>query len=137
MANALYGLGRESFLSQNPALDWDTNDIKVALVKTAYSVNLSTHQYVDPALGANIVARSGNLAGKTVALGVADATDVTITAVTGTEVSYIVIFKDTGVDTTSPLIAYIDTATGLPFTPSGGDVTISWGNVAGTLIFKL
>ena len=32
------------------------------------------------------------------------------------------IYKDTGSEATSPLIAYIDTATGLPITPNGGDI---------------
>lgn len=35
----------------------------------------------------------------------------------------IVIVKDTGTEATSPLIAYIDTATGLPIAPNGGDIT--------------
>lgn len=38
--------------------------------------------------------------------------------------------------TDSPLIAYIDTATGLPVTPNGGDITIAWDSGANK-IFKL
>lgn len=38
--------------------------------------------------------------------------------------------------TESPLIAYIDTATGLPVTPNGGDITIAWDSGANK-IFKL
>jgi hypothetical protein len=34
------------------------------------------------------------------------------------------------------LIAYIDTATGLPFTPSGGDIEVQWDSGANA-IFKL
>ena len=33
----------------------------------------------------------------------------------------IVIYVDTGTEATSPLVAFIDTATGLPITPNGGD----------------
>ena len=29
------------------------------------------------------------------------------------------------------------TGTGLPVTPNGGDIVVQWGNVAGTLLFKL
>ena len=138
MSNSLYDKGRESFLSQNPAIDWDTDIIKCALVLTAYAVNLATDQYLNPAFNTNIATngRSAAFTAKTVTAGVADAADVTLTAVSGTQVSYIVIYKDTGTDTTSPLIAYIDTATGLPFTPNGGDVTIAWDNAANR-IFKL
>lgn len=134
--SALYDLARQSFLSQSPSIDMDSDTIKLALVKTAYAVNLATHQYVSD-LGANIVARSAAFTTKTVAAGVFDADDVTLAAVTGTAVSYIVVYKDTGADATSPLIAYIDTATGMPFTPSGADVTMSWDNTAALKIFKL
>jgi hypothetical protein len=47
-----------------------------------------------------------------------------------------VIYKDTGTAATSPLIAYIDTATGLPVTPNGGDITVTWDN-GSNKIFKL
>ena len=55
--------------------------------------------------------------------GAADAADCTFTAVSGATINAIVICKDTGTEATSPLIAYIDTATGLPITPNGGDIT--------------
>lgn len=135
MANALYDQARESFLGQNPTLDWDTDTIKVALLSAGYTPNLATHQYVSD-LGANIVARSSALTGKTVAAGVADANDVTFNAVSGAQVTRIVIYKDTGSDATSPLICLIDTGTGLPVTPNGGDITITWDNGANK-IFKL
>lgn len=139
MANALYDKGRESFLGQNPAVDWDTDNIKVILVRS-YTVNLATHQYVDDVTGGGggtIVATSGNLASKTVTAGVADAADVTFTAVgAGAAIPYVIIYKDTGSTATSPLIAYIDTATGLPVTPNGGDITIAWDN-GSNKIFKL
>lgn len=36
------------------------------------------------------------------------------------------IYADTGTESTSPLIAFIDTATGLPITPNGGDIIVTW-----------
>jgi hypothetical protein len=42
----------------------------------------------------------------------------------------VVIYKDTGVPGTSPLIAYIDTITGFPLVTNGGDITIQWDNGA-------
>lgn len=136
MANALYDKARESFLSQNPALDWDTDNIKCALVRSsAYTPNMSTDQYLSSV--ATRVADSGNLASKTVTAGVADAADVTFTAVAaGAAIQYVLIYKDTGVAATSPLIALLDTATGLPVTPNGGDITLAWDNGADK-IFKL
>lgn len=133
MANALYDLGREKFLTGDIA--WDTDDIKVALVDTGtYTVNLATHEFHSDLSG--IVATSGNLSSKTTTAGVADAADVTLSSVSGNQSEALVIFKDTGVSGTSPLIAYIDTATGLPVTPNGADITITWDSGANK-IFKL
>lgn len=42
----------------------------------------------------------------------------------------LVIYKDTGVASTSPLLAYLDTVTGFPMTTFGGDVVVPWSNGA-------
>jgi hypothetical protein len=133
MSNALYDKGREKFLSG--ALDWSSHNIIAILCTSGYTPNLATHEFITD-LGANIVARSGNLASKTVTAGVADAADKTLTAVTGSTVTQIILARDTGTDATSPLIAKIDSATNLPITPNGGDLAITWDNGANK-IFKL
>lgn len=123
MANRLYDLGRESFL--NGEIDWSGDDIKVSLVNdSAYTPNTATDQFRDDI--ASVVATSGNLASKTSAAGTADAADVTFSAVSGAEIDYIVIWQDTATPVTSRLIALIDTASGLPVTPNGGDIEIVW-----------
>lgn len=135
MANALYDHGREGFL--DGSIDWDTDDIRVILVDTAdYTVNLATHDNLDDIPAAARVATSGALTGKTVAAGVADADDVTFSSVTGDPSEALVIYKHTGTESTSRLIGYIDSATGLPVTPNGGDITVQWDNGANK-IFKL
>lgn len=138
MTNALYDKGREAFLAGDIA--WDTDNIKTVLVDTDdYTVNLSTHQFLSDIPGAARVATSGNLTSKTVTAGVADAADVVhtaVTAVTGDPCEAEVIYQDTGVEGTSRLIAYIDTATGLPVTPNGTDISVTWDNGANK-IFKL
>jgi hypothetical protein len=135
LANALFDKGRQGFLEG--AIDWDTDDIRVILIDAAdYTVNLATHDNLDDVASAARVATSGALTSKTVTDGVADAADVTLSAVTGDPSEALVIYKHTGTETTSRLIAYIDTATGLPVTPNGGDITIAWDNGANR-IFKL
>lgn len=135
MANSLYDTGRAAFLGAD--VDWLADNIKAVLVDTgAYTVNLSTHQFLSDIPGGARIATSGNLASKTATAGVADAADVTFTAVSGATVEAIVLYKDTGVAGTSQLICYIDTATGLPVTPNGGDITVTWDNGANK-IFKL
>lgn len=133
MASGLYASGREGFL--DGSIDWDTDDIRAVLVDTGtYTVDLATHNMHDDLSG--IVATSSNFSGKTVTGGVADASDVTFSAVSGSTVEAIVIYKWTGSSATSRLIAYIDTATGLPVTPNGGDITVAWDS-GSNRIFKL
>ena len=135
MANALYNKGREGFL--DGSIDWDTDDIRVILIDVAdYTVDLATHDNLDDVPGDARVATSGALTSKTVTDGVADAADVVLTAVTGDPCEALVIYKHTGTESTSRLIAYIDSATGLPVTPNGGDITIQWDDGANK-IFKL
>lgn len=135
MANALYGKGRQACLEG--AIAWLTDDIKVVLVDTAlYTVAIDVDQFLsDIAVGARI-ATSPNLGTKTSTLGVADAADPTFTAVPATSVEAFVVYKDTGVAATSRLIAYVDTAAGLPLTTNGGDVNLVFDNGANK-IFKL
>ena len=135
MDNALFDTGRAAFLSAD--VDWLADNIKVTLIDVAdYTVNLATHDFYDDVAAAAKVATSGNLASKTATAGVADAADVTFTAVTGDPCEALVIWKDSGVAGTSQLIAYIDNATGLPVTPNGGNITVTWDNGANK-IFKL
>src|SRR5690348_12249808 len=119
MATALYDLGRQAFLEGTVAIL--TDNIKAVLVNIAgghYTVNLATDQFLSAIASGDRVATSGNLASKTSTAGVFDAADVTWSAVTGSACGAIVLYKDTGVAGTSPLIAYIDNATGLPVTRS-------------------
>lgn len=129
MANAVYPKAKESFLSQNPSIDMDTDTIKVAMVTSAY-VYSSAHQYYSSVSG--VVGTPAALASRTVTNGVFDAADVTFTSVaSGSTVAALVIYKDTGSAATSPLVAFIDTASsGLPVSTNGGDITITWDNGA-------
>jgi hypothetical protein len=135
MANALYDKGREKFL--NGALSWGSDTIKAVLVDLAYyTQNLATDEFLSSIASLARVATSSAFTSKTYSTGVADAADLLFTAVTGASCEALVLYKDTGSDTTSPLIAYIDTATGLPVTPSGSDIPVIWDNGVNK-IFKL
>ena len=75
------------------------------------------------------IAVSGTLTGRTVAANVFDADDVVFLSVSGNPANAAVLVKYTGVDVTSPLIAYLDqAASGLPVNPSGGNITIQWSS---------
>lgn len=142
MANALFSPGREGFL--DGTIDWDTAVIKVALVR-GYTFS-AAHKFVSDVTGASGVLHvtSAALASKTVTDGVADAADVTYTAVTANASNHsILVFQASAVTggadvaaTAQRLIAWIDTGTNLPIVPNGGDVTIAWDSGANK-IFKL
>jgi len=142
MANALFDPGREGFLAGE--IDWDTAVIKAALVR-GYTFS-AAHKFVSDVTGAGgtLVATSAALASKTVASGVADAADVTFSAVgAGAAITGILVFQSSAVTggadvaaSAQRVIAFVDTATGLPVTPNGGDITIQW-DAGANRIFKL
>ena len=135
MANRLYDKGRQAFL--NGGINWLSDDIRVILTDASdYTVDSAEHQYLLDIPVAARVAVSSALTSKSSTNGVADAGDVTFPLVTGDRSEALIIYKHTGTESTSTLIAYIDTATGLPVTPNGGDITVQWDNGANKL-FKL
>lgn len=145
MANALYDLGREGFLAGE--IDWDTAVFKASLVR-GYTPNLATHKFVSDVTGAGgtLVATSAALSSKTVTLGVADAADVTYTAVAaGAAIPYILVYQASAVTggadvaaSAQRVIALYDSSTGvaLPVTPNGGDITVQW-DAGANKMFKL
>jgi hypothetical protein len=140
MANALYGQGREHFLGGD--LDWDANTIRAGLADSAvYTTVLIDvdNDIADVPAGARVPALIANwtaLTTKTKALGVADADDSVLVAVTGAVCEYIILFMDSGTEGTSLLIAFWDSFTGAPVTPNGGNITIQWAATS-PKIFKL
>lgn len=104
---------------------------------TAYVVNLTSTKFRAD-IDAGQTGTPQTLASKTVTDGVADAADVTFSAVvTGPSLEAILVYKDNGSAAADRMIAFFDTATGLPVTPNGGDVIIQWDNTVRLLIFKL
>lgn len=138
MANALYDFGRDSFARKQ--IDWVNDDIRLVLVDTAdYTVDLATHQHLDdvPA-AARVHTSAASLANKTTdGAGVCDADDITLSSVSGDEAEALVLYLHTGTETTSILIAYIDSAGGsLPVIPNGTNIDIQWDE-GSNKIFKL
>lgn len=135
MVNALYDLGRESFLRGEIA--WQTDDIREILVDLAdYTPSLSGHQFLSSVPSIARVAVSASLTSKTTSLGVADAADPVFPGATGDQSEAIIGYKHTGSDATARLIYYIDSATGLPVTPNTGDINHVFSNGADR-IFRL
>ena len=128
MANALYTKGKERILKGE--IDFSTDTIKVALIKNDYLQSLTTDEFLSD-IAAHVLSTAQTLVGKSVTGGIFDANDISYPSVASGEISEgVVIYKDTGTASTSPLIAYIDTITGFPLTTNGGDVNITWDNGA-------
>lgn len=131
MANALYVAFRNGVLGSHATrVDLDADTIKAALIDHGTDTPAPTTDDFYNDISAGLVGSlSSALANKTVgtvAAGVFDADNVTFSAVTGNSVESVNVLKDTGNSATSDLIAYFDTATGLPVTPNGGDITVTW-----------
>ena len=135
MANGLYQHGVKHFARGN--MKW-INDAspttgedtvwKAALVDAAdYSVNLASHEFRDAAgLASGIEETSGAMTLVDAAVdGVCDASDVTFVGTTGDQCDGILVYNEQGSAATDYLVAWWDTATGLPVT-LGGDVTVTW-----------
>jgi hypothetical protein len=134
MANALYPLWKAQLLQFTANNNLSAGTVKVALIDTGTYTYSAAHQFWTSASAASI-GTPQTIGSKTFTNGTFDGADVTFTAVTGNSVEALIIWIDTGTAGTSPLVAYIDTSvTGLPVTPNGGDITITW-NASG--IFTL
>ena len=134
MANAIYPKYKEAILDSLTNADLNDNTVKVALIATGETY-VSSDSFLSDITGGNIVGTAQTLGNTTVTNGLFDADDATFTAVSGAQVVALLIYIDTGVGTTSRLVAWIDTGvTGLPVTPNGGNITVTW-NASG--IFQL
>lgn len=141
MANTIYTAFLNGILgSHSTRVDLDADTIKIALVDNGSAdgaPDAANDDFWDDQ-DAGLIGTAYTLAAKTVgtvAAGVFDNTTdpaPAFTAVSGATVESLVLFKDTGTPSTSNLIAFWDTATGLPLTPNGGDVNLTF-NASGII----
>lgn len=134
MANAIYPIYKAALLGGLTNIDLDGGTVKAALIDTGTTAYSAAHDFHND-ISSAVIGTPQTIANTTVVGGLFDGDNVTYTAVTGASVEAIIIYIDTGNTATSRLVAYIDTGvTGLPVTPNGGDISISW-NASG--IFQL
>jgi Chaperone of endosialidase len=130
MANAVYPIWKEAVIqaSANSAL---TGTVKVLLVDTGtYTYNAAHDFYND--LSGIVSDGTGGVLGITIGThtytnGTFDAADATFTAVSGATIEALVLYLAPGSPDIARLVLYLDTSqTGLPVTPNGGDITVTW-----------
>ena len=141
MANAVFPKAKEGFL--DGSIDLDTASIKVALVR-GYTYS-SSHEFVsDVTASGTLHATSAALTSIDVTDGVFDAADITFTTpATDSNDHSLLIFQSSAVgggsdvaSSSQRVIAWIDTGTGIPIKPAGGDITVVWDSGANK-IFSL
>lgn len=136
MANALYPKWKEQLLQGTAAALLNgsgATGVYAALVDTGVYTYNASHEFYD-AGGANdvvdgLIGTAMEIgATKSYTGGVFDGADITFTSVSGATAEALVIFvKNGGAQTTWRLVAYLDTSvTGLPVTPNGGNITLTW-----------
>jgi hypothetical protein len=136
MANILFDAYRNSLIGKtsdySARVDFDTDTIKAGFQDEGTATPAAGNVFITsfssglvPAFASCVTLTSPTVG--VVAAGTVDAADTLFTALTGASVEGIVIFKNVTVVGDSPGLAYFNTGiTGVPFTPSGGDVTIQW-----------
>ena len=126
MANALYNKAREGFAKAQ--INWEADTIKAVLVDSGAYTFSAAHQFISDVPPGARISSIQTLSGKTATDGACDANDLTFPSVSGASIEVIIIFKDTGTEADSPVLAYIDSGTGLPITPNSGDIIVTWDN---------
>jgi len=136
MANSLYTPAKVALMTGGFNLGSDS--IRALPVDAGqYTVDLAAHDNLDDIPSGARSATAVALANKSTTGGVFDADDVTFPSVTASKViSAIVLYKHTGTESTSKLLAYCPVGSGLPLTATGADVVVAWDNGANK-IFKL
>ena len=125
MANAIYPKYKEALITGSANISLSSGTVKVMLIDTGAYTYSSAHDFLDDIAGGAIISTSGALASKTVTSGTFDSADPVFSTVTGTSCEALIMYIDTGVSSTSRLVAYLDTSvTNLPVTPNGGDITV-------------
>lgn len=112
----VYGKALQAIV--NKEVDFDSDTIKVALCTSSYTPNQDTHDYYDDLTNeltdGSYTAGGETLASKTVTYDsgtntvTLDCADVTFSALTSTGIRYAVFYGDSGTDSTSPLLCYMD-----------------------------
>ena len=136
--NVIYPLYKEALITGSSNISLSTGDVKIALVDTGHYTYSAAHNFLDDvtADAAAIVATTANLGTKTVTNGVFDAADTSFATVTGASCEALIVYIDTATPSTSRLVCYIDTATGLPVTPNGNNINLTFDSGA-SKIFAL
>jgi len=138
VANAVWQHYKESILNGDSnsslSVNTSTDGPFCALVDLGTYTFNAAHQFYSSISG--VVGTDQRITTPTVTNGVFDGDDLTYTSVTGNSVEALVVYRhNSGANTTWRLVLFEDTSvTGLPVTPNGGNIVVTW-NASG--IFQI
>jgi hypothetical protein len=131
MANAVYPLYKQSVMTEtdtnNGLTGTGTSAVNTVLITTSSGyVYSAAHQFYSSLT--NLVGSAVAVTTPAVTNGTFTADNATFTSVSGTVVGALVQYRqNTGANTTWRLVLYLDTSvTGLPVTPNGGNIVVTW-----------
>ena len=132
MANVIYPKFKEGLISGGANVNLSSGTVKIDLIDTGAYTYSAAHEFRTTANvpTASIIATTSALGTKTFTNGVFDAADTSWATVTGVSCEALIIWIDTGLAATDRLVAYIDTATGLPVTPNGNNINLTFDSGA-------
>ena len=120
--------------------NWTSGTYKLHMLNSLYVYDQTDTSLADISSSSRVILSpstrgiSQAISGKTVVINDMRASAASFLAITGdVPVTQFVLVLDTGVDATSLLVAHFDQGFGLPFIPSGGNYSIAWGVINGTV----
>lgn len=135
MPAVLSDLARQQFLSGS--INWTSDTFKIVAINATYTYGTTDHNLSDIASGERVFLSSASLASKTATNGLAGSAPLTQAAVAaGSTIVGYWLYKSTGTESTSTLIAFYDInkdSTAVYIVTDGGDViftpdpdTLAW-----------
>ena len=106
-------------------INWDTDDIRLVMLLSSYSFS-AAHDFLDDVSGDAAVNGTSAALTVTVASGVIDIADFTVTPDTAQTVASYMIYQHTGTESTAALLFFLDSAkvSNLPLSTTGAGVSI-------------
>ena len=134
MANALYPLWKQNLLAGTAGQDLD-NDTAVdgpfcALIDEAIYTYSPAHQFYNSIPPAAIINTDQRITAPTILNGTFDGNNLIYISVIGPSIEALIVYRhNAGPNTTWPLIMFYDQpGGGLPLTPNGGNITVTWNS---------
>lgn len=116
----------EALFTRPANSDLVAGTVKAVLIDTgAYTYN-AAHDFLDDVPSGARIGTPQTIGSKTFTNGVFDGADISFPALTGTSCENLLVYIDTGVESTSRTVVLVRSAQGLPLTPIGVAQPVAW-----------